>query len=625
MKNIFGRVGKPFKSRVKLQPYFNPSLDTIGKASSEKPTPNFVYFYLALLVLAIVFGARLFNLQVVDGARNLYLAEGNRIRLSKISAPRGIIFDRNGIPLVQNILRYDIEIIPNQMPASEAERLAILAKLSNLLGQDLASLREQILGKNMYSSDAVVVKEDILQADALVDQIAFEEMEGVMVSIKPLRKYDDSFSLAHVVGYIGKITEEELKDRAKYAITDWIGKIGLESFYEDKLRGQYGQTQVEVNAKGQLQRVIATFPAVKGADVKLSLDMNAQKVAYENLQTATEKGNGKGVAIAMNPQNGEIMSLVSLPSYNNNAFVKPDMKDDIYQLFSDEARPLVNRAISGLYPIGSTIKPLVATIALSEKVVSESYKIDTPTEIVIGDFHFPDWKDHGVTDIRRALAESNNIFFYALGGGWDKIKGLGIERLARGLEKFRLDQATGIDLYGEKKGVVPDPKWKKKTKSEPWYLGDTYHMSIGQGDILVTPIELLGAISSIASGGRYFAPHLILNDSVKPQVEKIFDENDLRIVREGMKMAWDEGSARSIKGIKDKNGNEISGGAKTGTAQTGRKNQNGDDITHSWFVAFAPYENPEIAVLVLVEEGGEGYASALPVAKQMLQAYFGGK
>ncbi|NCN24691.1 penicillin-binding protein 2 [Candidatus Berkelbacteria bacterium CG_4_9_14_3_um_filter_39_23] len=622
MKNIFGQVGKPFKSRVKIKPEFSPSLNAIGKTSSEKSVPHFTFYYFILFVLVLIFGARLVNLQVVEGAKNLYLAEGNRIRLSKISAPRGIIFDRNDTALVQNILRYDIEIIPNQMPNSIEERVAILAKLSDFLEQDLAGIKDKIFGKNMYSSDAVVVKEDISQADALVYQIKFEEMEGVLVAIKPLRKYDDDFGLAHIVGYIGKITEDELTDRAKYAITDWIGKIGLELFYEDKLRGQYGQTQIEVNAKGRLQRVIATLPAVKGEDIKLSLDLNLQKKAFENLKIAVEKGNGKGVAIATNPQNGEILSLVSLPSYNNNAFVKPDMKEEVHRLFTDEARPLVNRAISGLYPIGSTIKPLVATIALSNKVVSESYKVDTPLEIVIGDFHFPDWKDHGLTDIRRALAESNNIFFYALGGGWDKIKGLGIDRLASGLKKFRLNQITGIDLIGEKKGIVPDPEWKKKTKSEPWYLGDTYHMSIGQGDIVATPIELLSAIASIASGGRYYAPHLILDSRAKPLEEKIAGENDLRVVREGMKMAWDEGSARSIQGIKDKNGNDVSGGAKTGTAQTGRKNQNGDDITHGWFVAFAPYENPEIAVLVLVEEGGDGYTTALPVAKEILKEYF---
>ena len=622
MKNIFGRVGKPFRSRVNTKSDFSPSLDVIGKTSSEKPVPHFALYYFILSILVLIFGARLVGLQVVEGTKNLYLAEGNRIRLSKISAPRGIIFDRSGAPLVQNILRYDIEIIPNQMPGSEKERVAILAKLSDFLGQDLSGIKDKILGKNMYSSDAVVIKEDISQADALVYQIKFEEMEGVLVAIKPLRKYDDGFGLAHIIGYIGKITEVELNDRAKYAITDWVGKIGLESFYEDRLRGQYGQTQIEVNAKGRLQRVIATLPAVKGEDVKLSLDLNLQKKTFENLKSATEKSNGKGVAIAINPQNGEILSLVSLPSYNNNAFVKPDMKEEVYRLFADEARPLVNRAISGLYPIGSTIKPLVATIALSNKVVSESYKVDTPSEIVIGEFHFPDWKDHGLTDIRRAIAESNNIFFYALGGGWDKIKGLGIDRLASGLKKFRLNQVTGIDLIGEKKGIVPDPEWKKKTKSEPWYLGDTYHMSIGQGDIAVTPIELLSAIASIASGGRYFAPHFILDSQAKPLEEKIAGENDLRVVREGMKMAWGEGSARSIKGIKDKNGNEISGGAKTGTAQIGKKNPIGDDITHSWFVAFAPYENPEIAVLVLVEEGGEGYTSALPVAKEILKEYF---
>ncbi|TSC92787.1 MAG: penicillin-binding protein 2 [Candidatus Berkelbacteria bacterium Licking1014_7] len=604
------------KVNIKERADFSFILKDKGKMDIRDQSNNKINLLLALCV--IIFGAfffRLTNLQIAQGSQNLYMAEGNRVRLQRILAPRGLVLDKNGIGLTKNIIRYDLEVISGLLPEKIDDRQKVFDEVSRIAGQDFSDK----LKPNVPSEfDPIVLKEDIPHQQAIKWQVESDGLSGVKIVQKPLRQYEHGFALSHILGYIGKISKDEYQKNKDYFFDDWIGKTGLENIYEKQLRGKDGFRKVEVNALGRLQRLIGEVQPAKGNDIKLFLDLNLQKKTYEALQKKVEEsGNGKGAAIAMNPQNGGIIAMVSLPDYDNNVFVRSQKNDEVYKLFSDVNTPLVNRAIAGVYPIGSTIKPLVASIALQNNVVNENYRVDTPPEISIGDFHFPDWKDHGLTDIRRAIAESNNIFFYMLGGGWAYIKGLGVDRLSRGLQEFGLDELTGIDLVGEQKGLVPNAEWKKKVKGERWYLGDTYHLSIGQGDLLATPMQLLSAIASIANLGKQYEPRLVDDGKVKIKKQGFIDKKNLQIVKEGMAQAVEYGSARALQGIKDSQGQEVQIGAKTGTAQTGDK-----DKTHGWLTAFAPFDNPEIAVIVLVEEGGEGYQSALPAARDILQEYF---
>lgn len=586
-----------------------------------------VFFSFVILAIAILIG-RLFLLQAVQGSAHLLLAEGNRIRVRSIPAPRGIIYDRSGKPLVSNIARYDLVIIPADMPKSKNDREKEYQFISGKLNISAEDISKNIEKQGLFSIDPIILTENISQEQAFYYQVEFQDLLGIQVISQPIRKYDTTYGLSQILGYIGKISKEELDNKKGYRMTDWIGKSGVEKTYEDDLKGIAGQEQVEIDAKGRLQRIIANIPSVQGNNLYLNIDYTIQEAGYKALSESVKNfGNGKGTAIALNPKNGSVYSLISLPDYDANLFISGN-KDGINNLFNDSNQPLLNRVISGKYPSGSAIKPVYAAAALQENVVSSSFAVDTPPEIRIGEYVFPDWKDHGLTNIKTAIAESNNIFFYALGGGWDKIKGLGIKRIEEYLKKFGFGSKTGIDLYGESEGFVPNANWKKEKKKEPWYIGDTYHLAIGQGDLLVTPIQLASAISTIINGGNLITPHLgnkvldVNNNEIKKiinsmRAEKIISQNNLTVVSDGMKQTVESGSARSLQDLTGLNGQKISTGGKTGTAQSNNK-----DKTHAWFVGYAPADNPEILVIALIEEGGEGHTAAIPVAKEMLRAYF---
>ncbi len=324
----------------------------------------------------------------------------------------------------------------------------------------------------------------------------------------------------------------------------------------------------------------------------------------------------------MEPTTGRIRALVSLPDYDNNLFAKGISSSELSSLISDPKKPLVCRATNGLYPPGSTIKPLVATGALHYNIVSPSYALDTPAEIKIGQQVFPDWKDHGLTNIRTAIAESNNIFFYMVGGGWEKVNGLGLERLRETVHWFGYEKPTGIDLPGELKGYFLSTERKKRFSNEPVYLGDVYHVSIGQGDIGVTPIQVATATAAIANGGSVIEPRLVesyVNSNneqardVSPTVSNKLPvtDSELQIVREGMRQAVLSGSSRPLSTLKTK----LAG--KTGTAQFGNQ-----DLTHAWFTGFGPFENPEYVVTVLIEGGGGSFEAAVPLAENVFRIIF---
>jgi penicillin-binding protein 2 len=322
--------------------------------------------------------------------------------------------------------------------------------------------------------------------------------------------------------------------------------------------------------------------------------------------------------------------MVSIPSYDNNKFSQGIKAEDYEAILNDEENPMLNRAISGIYPSGSIIKPVIAAAGLDQGVISEDTTINDPGEIKIGEWVFPDWKNHGIVDVKKAIAVSCNVFFYAIGGGWENIKGLGVDLIDQYLDRFGFGKTSGIELTGEAEGNIPTPEWKEEVKGEPWYLGDTYHLAIGQGDFLVTPLQMANALVGIANGGTLYKPHFV-SKVIDPEgnTVKEFDaevlsdslvDNDysIEVVRQGMRQSVDSdtGSSRQLQDL------PVSAGGKTGTAQ-----YDASDLEryHAWFTAFAPYDNPEIAIVVLVEKGGEGNEVAEPVANEILKYYFENK
>jgi penicillin-binding protein 2 len=337
----------------------------------------------------------------------------------------------------------------------------------------------------------------------------------------------------------------------------------------------------------------------------------------------------KAAIVAMDPRNGQVLALLSFPEFDSNVFEQGAYDNERKKILNDQNEPLFNRALSGQYPSGSVIKPVIGAAALQEGVVTPNTIVQDNGSIVIVNpyspgvvYTFPDWKTHGAVNIYSAIAQSCDIYFYTIGGGYGNIEGLGVDRIKKYLNLFGFGQKTGIDLPGEQPGLVPDETWKKKAKNEPWYIGDTYHLSIGQGDLLVTPLQMASAISAIANGGKLYAPYLVdkIVDSDKNSIkvfepelirENFIDQKNLEAIRKGMRETVVSGSGRLLADL------PVETAGKTGTAQVaGQKREN------AWFVAFAPYENPEIALSIVFEGAGEGSSVAAPLARDILNWYF---
>lgn len=588
---------------------------------------SFWGFYLAVLIVFFALVSQLLNLQISHGTFNRLLAEGNRVRAREILAPRGIIYDQHGQSLVANEASFVLQLYPVDLPRNQNDRESFYENLSAITQISVNEIKDKIKEKNLSATDPVVLKENIDRDTALLLGTKIINLPGVVMATNPVRHYQDIAGLSQVIGYIGKVTDAELKaDRNNnLRMNQETGKDGLEKTYDQFLQGKNGVNEVEVDAHGQAQRSLSNLAPAPGYNLVLGLDAGLEEKMATTLASEIYLHNvSAGAAVAINPQNGDVLGMVSLPSYDNNLFNQGISGEEYQKLITNPAKPMFNRAISGAYPSGSTIKPMVAAAGLQEGVITEHTTINDTGEIKVGNYVYPDWKAHGLVDVRKALAVSANVFFYAVGGGWDKIRGLGVAKLQYYLEKFGLGAKTGIDLPGEVAGLVPSPAWKEKTKNEMWYLGDTYHMSIGQGDVLATPLQMAVSTAAIANGGQLLKPHMVqkITDKDGQTVQEFskvitranfIDPADLEIVRSGMRdcVTQDYGSCRALGSL------PVAIAAKTGTAQFGNEGK-----THAWMIAFAPYENPTIAIAVIVEGGGEGYAAAEPVVGGAMQAYF---
>jgi len=590
---------------------------------------NTIFFLSFILVMLLV---RVFYIQILQGEIYRGKAENNRKRNIPIIAERGIIYDRYGIELTKNIPNFSLVLTPQDLPRDTQEREIIVKKLAELTKKDEEFIREQLKIYGNYSYESIVISEDLDYETALSIQIEAGSLPGINIQRGSKRLYihpgsnDDSvnYSLSHIIGYKSKLSPDELKVLYKngYLPSDTIGKAGVEKQYEEILRGIYGRKQIEVDAKGREQLVLSHEPPISGSHLVLTVDAQAQ---FE-LQRVMEKymrqsGLTKAAAVAMDPNNGEIIALVSLPAYDNNEFSGGIDVKTFDKYLNNNDQPLFNRAIGGTYPSGSTIKLGIALAALQENIIFGTTQFLSSGGISVGDWFFPDWLagGHGMTNVRKSLQDSVNTFYYIIGGGYKDFVGLGVDRITKYLRLYGFAQQLGIDLPGEQPGFLPSKAWKQEVKNEKWYVGDTYNLSIGQGDLLVTPLQIASLTSIIANGGILYKPH-VAKEFIDPSTQKItkFSQEILRdsladpdkilLIKEGMQDCVTKGSCRRLSLL------PFSSAGKTGTAQW-----NSSKEPHAWFTALAPYEHPKIVITVLVEEGVGGSVISAPITYEFLQ------
>ncbi|HSR88971.1 MAG TPA: penicillin-binding protein 2 [Candidatus Udaeobacter sp.] len=588
----------------------------------------FAMSVIAIIGLAIIFGRSCF-LQIFRGGYYRDLAEGNRIRLQPIFSERGIIFDKFHTELVENVPNFSLTIIPQDLPRDLQKREEIINKVVDLSGVSKEKITDLLKKYSSYSYASLVIKENLDYQSALKLYIQSSQLPGISIEKGSKRKYitgndpaNPTLSVSHLLGYLGKLNDEEAeKLKSKdYLLFDNIGKTGLEKTYEEELRGKYGIKKIEVNASGHEQTVLAEDPPQPGKNLILTIDLEAQQKLENLLSSMLLRTHKKrAAAIAMDPRDGAILAMVSLPAFDNNEFSGGISQQNYNNYSNNPDNPLFNRAIGGTYPSGSTVKLIISAAALQEKIINASTAFLSTGGLQVGDRFFKDWKvgGHGITNVGKALAWSVNTFFYYVGGGYENFIGLGIDRIVKYMQYFGIAQKTGVDLTGEATGFAPSKEWKYKTKGETWFVGDTYNLSIGQGDLLVTPLQVALWTAIVANGGTVVQPHLA-NNLEEPKTHNEIPLNfnkrtvpvsaeNLAIVRQGMKDCVTYGSCQMMKSL------PFASGGKTGTAQWNATKDN-----HAWFTSFAPFESPKIVVTVLVEEGVEGSVVAEPVARDFL-------
>jgi penicillin-binding protein 2 len=565
-------------------------------------------------------------LQVLQGDYYHDLAEGNRIRTYTIVPSRGLIYDRFGQVLVDNQPAFALTMTIDSLPEDLSVREEVLLQAAELSGMQRTEIDLLITEHASEPFDSVPIKHSIPYESAMRLAIEIASMPGFGLEIASYRSYNSAIpSLSHVLGYIGKINPEEYQEWKGfgYRRVDELGKTGVELTAEELLRGTTGSYVVEVDARGNELTIISKTDPVAGANISLSIDSALQAFIEKRLAQEFEKsGSSRASIIVMDPETGGLRALVSLPSYDSNSFSGSIDQETYSSYLEDEDQPLYHRAISGEFPSGSTFKPFVAYAALAEHIVTENTSFVSNGGVRISEWFFPDWKagGHGVTNVRKAIAESVNTYFYIIGGGFESFTGLGVERITEYAAKFGFGAQTGLDLPGEADGFLPSKDWKEEVKDERWYVGDTYHLAIGQGDVLVTPLQIALGTSAIANGGFVVTPYVIegvdgtgdtsILSHAREPLESL-DEYAIQVIQQGMRQTVTVGSAQYLQYLSE----DVTG--KTGTAQTP-----GDRPTHAWFTGYGPYEDPEIVITVLVEEGGEGSSVAVPIARDIFEWWF---
>jgi len=630
---------------------------------------------LGLLILGVfgVLALRVWRFQVVEGPYYSAQAVQQSTRLVTIAAPRGIIYDARGTPLVRNVPSFNVLLIPAYLPEDRASAEDVLIRLAWLLdmpyatsskslsgGEPQPGLREMVESVGFTSYRPLVVRRGVDRETAFLIAQQSLLLPGVSIEVESVRTYPYGPLVAQILGYLLPVPEgndEYYRVLGYDPATDRLGVAGVEATFENVLRGQKGQQIVEEDVMGRTVRVVKELAApVPGNNVHLTLNLELQRFVEEVLKRGMEraKNSPRGVAIVMRPRTGEILAMVSLPTYDNNLFtpgVSPlELERELRLMYADPHRPMLNHAVSDQLPPGSVFKLVVASAALQEGVLTPYTRLSCPGTIVIANKYFPNdpgraqefhcWKrtGHGPLDVIGGIAHSCDVFFYKTGGGFEEagFQGLGVSRIAGYARLFGFGEQTGVELPAEAAGIVPTADWKRLTFSESWATGDTYNLSIGQGFLTVTPLQSLNAVNAIANGGTLYRPRIVhhITDAAgnviqpfEPQIIRTLpiSAEYLALVREGMHGAVEYGTAyrAKIEGI------YVAG--KTGTAQFCDDIMCGtpgkyDQPEHAWFVAYAMPEGvqePEVSVLVFLYNGGEGSTMAVPVAHEILKHYFG--
>ena len=570
--------------------------------------------WLSVLVVAVLIG-RAGYLQIYEGDYYARLAEGNRIRIIPTMAPRGTFFDRNGELLVQNRPGFAVSLMPVMTKIDPV----VISRLSELLKVPVEEINKKIEAHTGF--DPIRIKADVTPDIVTIIEEQKNNYPGVIIEVQPIRDYMNKEEAAHTYGYVSEINDMELEKKKDegYKSGDIIGKFGLEKIYDKELRGENGGQQVEVDVTGKPVQIIGNKPPTPGDDLYLTIDKNLQTAAEKAVDEQLKLIHANAAAVVcMNPQTGEILAMVSRPAFDPNLFAHGISSKDWNKLNNNPYHPMDNKAITGEYPPGSTFKIITGTAALTEGVV-------TPSELIMDSGHHwiipkgnAEGEALGLINFQQAMAHSDNVYFYEMGNR------LGIDRLEKYARMFGLGKITGIDLPYESDGLVANRRYKEKNFEDgDWYLSETFDAAIGQGFNLVTPLQAAMVMGEIAADGKRYKPHLVNRivgpdgktvREFKPELLGMLDvpAADIQLVQTGLHEVTKYGTAASIfRGFPI----EIAG--KTGTAE----NPHGRD--HGWFVAYGPFANPDIVVAVIVEQGGFGSQSAVPIGRKILEAWFG--
>jgi len=592
---------------------------------------RFYLYTLAAVLVFVLLLLRLWYLQVISYEDLFDRSVRNRTRMLITEAPRGPVYDRHGILLVDNRPAFQISVMRQDI----VKRDELFERLSDLLDISVEHLEMRWQeGRRLpvYRPVPLVIDVD----RELIERVQENSIDlpGVLIEVRPIRDYPDPNAVSHVIGYLGEITEKELRaSRAgDYRGGDLVGKVALERAYEDSLRGDKGQQLIEVDVQGRLLRMLQAEVPEPGKKVYLTVDLELQKAAVEAF------GERAGAAVALNIHSGEVLAMVSLPTYNPAVFARGINPDEWRDLLANRLNPLQNKAITGLYPPASTFKMVVALAALREGIATPDRVIQCDGDLVVGDSRFRCWKrqGHGPTDLKKAIRESCDVWFYQVG------LELGIDKMAVAAKEFGLGSSLGFSLPGERAGLMPTREWKRRQLNESWYAGETVIAAIGQGYVLTTPLQLAVMTAALANGGKILKPQIVNriedwnNNTIhlfEPELIRQLDYSPahLQAVNEGMFAVVNEprGTGRLAQL------EEIMVAGKTGTSQVVRRlsDEEEDLLTgdedipyrrrsHGLFIAYAPAENPEIAVAVVVEHGQSGGGVAAPIARDIISRYF---
>lgn len=586
-----------------------------------------------IMVISVVVGAiffmlllRLWHLQILSADDYRSMSENNRLRFVPVAASRGAIMDRGGKVLVSNRPSFSLAVVPQEVKDKDA----LLDRLVSLLGLDRAELEDRwkkVKGRAKYYP--VVLASNISRDQVEIIEENRLRLPGVEIEMKPVREYSSNILAAHLLGYIGEISDEEM-DKAgyeEYNPGDYIGKNGIERSWEQELHGNDGGRQLEVDARGRVLRTVSeSYPTV-GNSVVLTIDAALQKQAEKAF------GDQAGAAVALDVNSGEVLAFVSNPAFDPALF-SGKLPADIWKSYLDDERhPLENKALTGQYPPGSTFKIITALAGLEQGKIGESSSVNCTGSYELGGSIFKCWnkRGHGTTSLKKSLRESCDVYYYQLGAN------LGVDLIAKTAQKFMLGAPMGIGLNNEKSGLIPTAEWKQKRFGKRWYHGETLPVSIGQGYVLMTPIQMASMIATVANEGTVYRPFLVKRivdtdgktlKEFKPEVigRTGISPEHFRLVKQGLfSVVNDPGGTGGMARLYD-----VRVAGKTGTSQVVkmRDSKRGTPYKfrdHALFVAFAPYDKPEIAVAVIVEHGEHGGSAAAPIAGRMLRAYFDGK